>query len=67
MLIGPCALTTVGAATVATVAAAAPRKNLRRVADLDVRDCSVVMGIALLGFLELPRGLLGAAWLYEPG
>src|SRR5882762_3779025 len=62
MLIGPCALTTVGAATVATVAAAAPRKNLRRVADLDVRDCSVVMGIALLGFLELPRGLLGAAW-----
>jgi hypothetical protein len=58
MLIGPCALTTVGAATVAAVAAAAPLKNFRRVADLDVRDGSVVMGMALLGFLELPRGLL---------
>ena len=40
MLIGPCAVTTVGAATVATVATAAPPKNFRRVvgADRDFRD-----------------------------
>src|SRR3977135_376601 len=44
MLIGPCALTTLGAATVAAVATAAPVRNLRRVADFDVRNCSVVIG-----------------------
>src|SRR6267378_2219721 len=66
MLIGPCALTTVGATTVAAVTAAAPRRNLRRVADLDVLDCSVVMGIALLGFPGVSSRLLGAAWVYEP-
>jgi len=35
MLIGPCALTTLGAATVAAVATAAPLRNLRRVATAD--------------------------------
>src|SRR5262245_49218195 len=35
MLIGPCALTTLGAATVAAVATAAPLRNLRRVATVD--------------------------------
>src|SRR5262249_60557673 len=35
MLIGPCALTTLGAATVAAVATAAPLRNLRRVASAD--------------------------------
>ena len=55
MLIGPCARTTDGAVTVAAVATAAPRKNFRRVVDLDVRDSSVVMGVALL---EFPRGIL---------
>src|SRR5712671_4691636 len=66
MLIGPCALTTVGATTVAAVTAAAPRKNFRRVADLDVRDCSVVMGMALLGF---PRVSSRHSWSrlgYQP-
>src|SRR5258708_13988921 len=62
MLIGPCALTTVGATTVAAVTAAAPRRNFRRVADLDVRNASVVMGMALLGFPRASAGLLGAAW-----
>jgi hypothetical protein len=33
MLIGPCALTTFGASTVATLATAAPPRNLRRVAE----------------------------------
>jgi len=31
---------------------AAPARNLRRVVDLDVRDRSVLMGMALLGFLK---------------
>jgi hypothetical protein len=43
MVIGPWALTTLGAVTVAAPAAAAPTRNLRRVAVLDVRDFSVVM------------------------
>src|SRR5262245_26656437 len=64
MLIGPCALTTLGAATVAAVATAAPFRNLRRVVALD--SCSVAMGIALLGWINLPCGILGAAWVYEP-
>jgi hypothetical protein len=63
MLIGPCALTTAGALTAAAVATAAPlRTNRRRVASLDVRDrsvLSVLMGVALLGFPSVPRGILG--------
>src|SRR5215831_10072762 len=35
ILIGPCALTTLGAATAAVVASAAPLRNLRRVAAAD--------------------------------
>src|SRR5262245_43286931 len=65
ILMGPCALTTLGATTVAAVATAAPLRNLRRVAASDL-NCSVVMGIALLGLVNLPRGILGAAWVYEP-
>jgi hypothetical protein len=45
MLIGPCALTTFGASTLATLATAAPPKNLRRVA---TEDCLFfVISIAL--------------------
>src|SRR5437667_5458671 len=47
-----CARETCGMATAAAPVKAAPARNLRRVAGLDLRDCSVVMGIALLRFLE---------------
>src|SRR5258706_10205395 len=45
MLIGPCALTALGAATVAAAVTAAPLRNLRRVGDLDVGvlSCKSVM------------------------
>jgi hypothetical protein len=42
-LIGPCALTTLGAAT-AAVATAAPVRNLRRLVISDVRDLAVDIG-----------------------
>ncbi len=44
-----CARDTCGIATAAAPVSAAPARNLRREVDLDVRDASVVMGIALLG------------------
>src|SRR6516164_11776931 len=58
MLIAPCAETTLGAATVAALATAAPRKNLRRVVSVDwgFRD----MSITLLRACEIVRDLL--AW-----
>src|SRR5262249_49649284 len=46
MLIGPCALTTAGAATVAALVAAAPFRKLRRVADFDVTDFALDMSVA---------------------
>src|SRR5262245_3089739 len=52
-----CARDTCGIATAAAPVGAAPARNLRRVADLDVRDCSLAMGIALL---RLPRVFLAA-------
>ena len=50
MLIGPCALTAAGAETVAALARAAPRRNVRRV---DARDFDVDTGV-----LDM-RNLLG--------
>src|SRR5215217_5847898 len=45
MLVGPCALTTVGAATAAADATAAPLRNLRRVgADWDLSDMNFLLG-----------------------
>jgi hypothetical protein len=46
-LIGPCALTTLGAATVAAVATAAPFRNLRRevAADEDCFDIYFLPGL----------------------
>src|SRR5437016_4808269 len=44
MLIGPCALTMVGAATAAAPVNAAPVRNLRRVVGLVVRFGVMVMG-----------------------
>src|SRR5262249_56036318 len=44
-LIGPCALTTLGAVTVAAVATAAPLRNLRRLVIADVRDLAVDMWV----------------------
>src|ERR1700730_3018906 len=41
MLIGPWALTTVGAVTVAAVTTAAPRRKLRRVVWLGREDCDM--------------------------
>src|SRR6202047_4015367 len=41
MLIGPWALTTVGAVTVAAVTTAAPRRNLRRLVWLGREDCDM--------------------------
>src|SRR5262249_53332239 len=61
-----CARETCGMATAAAPVMAAPARNLRRVADFGVRDCSVVIGHSLLGSLEFPGGILGAAWVYEP-
>src|SRR5262249_62415634 len=52
-LIGPCALTTLGAVTVAAVATAAPVKNLRRLVIADVRGFPFDMGEASL--LLCPR------------
>jgi hypothetical protein len=52
-------LTTVGATTVAAVTAAAPRRNFRLLAVLDVRDSSVVMGMTLLGLVSFSLRLLG--------
>jgi hypothetical protein len=57
-VIGPWALTTDGAVTVAAVATAAPRKNFRRVVDLDVRDSSVFMALPSLSFLAAFCGRL---------
>ena len=48
MLIGPWALTTVGAVTAAAVATAAPPRNLRRLVTWDVRDFTFDMGEASL-------------------
>src|SRR5713101_6048542 len=56
-----CARETCGMATAAAPVMAAPARNLRRVAHLGVSDCSVLMGIALLGSLWFPGGILGAA------
>jgi hypothetical protein len=41
MLMGPCAETTPGAATVAAVATAAPLRNLRRVVGEDADFCDM--------------------------
>src|SRR4051794_18684326 len=51
MAIGPCALTMPGAATVAAPVAPAASRNRRRVAVLDVRDCSADIEITSLVFL----------------
>ena len=45
MLIGPCALTTLGAATAAAAVSAGAEQKLAAGCDLDVCDLSVVMGI----------------------
>src|SRR6476661_9374864 len=60
MLVGPCAFTTVGAATAAADATAAPLRNLRRVgADWDLSDMNFLLGsrtmpIVLCFSFELP-------------
>jgi hypothetical protein len=53
---------TCGMATAAAPVMVAPARNLRRVVDLDVRDRSVLMGMALLGFLKRLAAFLELLW-----
>src|ERR1700720_1414074 len=80
MLIGPWALTTVGAVTVAAVTTAAPRRNLRRLVWLGREDCDMASPWLLMDairprerrfwigwpFLELRAGSWGPLGLNLP-
>src|SRR5262249_52506718 len=62
ILIAPCALTTLGAATAAVVASAAPLRNLRRVAAAD----EVVLGIYSLPGSDLRDDMVRLLRLTRP-